>query len=361
MSKTIAIMTGGGDAPGLNAVIRAVVKRGVSGLGWRVLGITDSFDGLMTDPKGIRSLDRDDVRGILRMGGTILGTTNRGNPFEWEGRGDCSAEMATVLRSYGVEGLIGVGGDGTLGICYELMKRTGVPVIGVPKTIDNDVPFTDVTFGFDTAMSYAAEAVDRLHTTAESHERVMVLEVMGRDSGALALHSGTAGGADVILIPEIPFEMEPVIAKVSRRSAQHRNFSIVVVAEGAAQVGGEALYEAGPSGRVHLGGIGRLVAEKIAAATGLDTRYIVLGHLQRGGSPTPTDRILATRFGSHAVELVEAGRWGRMGAMGDGKMDSVPLDAVGVAPARSVPVAGDLMRAARGVGIVFGDEVCRLQ
>ena len=354
MSRTIAIMTGGGDAPGLNAVIRAVVKRSVTQLGWKVLGIEDSFDGLFEEPLGVHSMDRDTVRGILRLGGTILGTTNRGNPFDAPDR---AAEVTRRLRALGVDGLIACGGEGTMGICWRLMRETGMPVIGVPKTIDNDIPFTDVTFGFDTAMSYATDAVDRLHTTAEAHERVMVLELMGRHAGFLALHAGVAGGADVILIPEIPFRLDAVLGKLQRRSLKKRVFSIVVVSEGARPDGGDLFYrsDSGP-GSLKLGGVGRYVAEEIARRTPFDTRFIVLGHLQRGGSPTAFDRILATRCGNHAVDLALANHWGRMVAVVDGRMSSVPLEAVGEAPARQVTPDDDTLLAARGLGIVFGDE-----
>jgi len=361
MRKTVAIMTGGGDAPGLNAVIRAVVKRGVSDLGWRVIGIEDSFDGLLEDPWRIRELGRDDVRGILRHGGTILGTTNRGDPFMWRRKDgtvvDRSKEVADAFERLGVEGLIGIGGDGTMRICWTLMKEHGVPVIGVPKTIDNDIPLTDVTFGFDSAMSYATDAVDRLHATAESHDRVMILEVMGRDAGFIALHSGIAGGADVVLIPEIPFRMESVCAKIRRRKESHRLFSIMVVAEGARSEGQRQVYTRAPgSSKLKLGGIGRHVAEAVAQHTGLETRFNVLGHLQRGGGPTPHDRILATRFGNAAVDLVLDDAWGRMAAFVGGEIGSVPLKDVSEAEPRRVQVEGDLLRAARGLGIAFGDE-----
>jgi phosphofructokinase-like protein len=361
---TIAMMTGGGDAPGLNAVIRAVVKRGVSQLRWRILGIEDSFDGLLESPRRVVELHRNSVRGILTRGGTILGTTNHGNPFAWtsgpEPAADRSAEVVAALAELGAQGLIAVGGDGTMAICAELARRFGLRVVGVPKTIDNDICGTELTFGFDTAMAFATEAVDRLHATAEAHERVMVVEVMGRHAGHLALGAGVGGGADVILIPEIPFRYEPVVAKIQRRREFRRHFSIVVVAEGAAPAGGTLQHRAHPGARTEsLGGIGARVAEEIAQRTGLEVRCTVLGHLQRGGTPTPFDRVLASRMGNAAVELVEAGRYGRMVAIVDGRMSDVPIEAVVEGKCRGVDVLGDLVRTARGMGIVLGDEADR--
>ena len=358
--KTIAIMTGGGDAPGLNAVIRAVVKHGVTEMGWEVIGIEDSLDGLMETPRRIRVLGREDVRGILRLGGTILGTTNRGDPFEWDEGGkrvDRTTELAGALQDIGCEGLIAVGGDGTMSICCRLMEECGIKVVGVPKTIDNDIPGTEITFGFDSAMTFATEAVDRLHATAEAHDRVMVVEVMGRDAGHIALWSGLAGGADVILIPEIPFEWDPIIAKIKRRKAFRRHFSIVVVAEGAHPKGMDAIRTPAPgTGRMNLGGVGQLVTEQIATRTRVEARCTVLGHLQRGGNPTAFDRVLATRMGSAALGLVERGRWGHMVAVVDGKVSEIPLAVVKESPPRTVSLGADLLRSARGMGIVFGDE-----
>jgi phosphofructokinase-like protein len=357
--RSIAIMTGGGDAPGLNAVIRAVVKHGVSVLGWRVFGIKHSFDGLFTDPPGVIELNRDHVRGILRFGGTILGTTNAGNPFDYGRPGhkrDVSAEVVERLHLLGCEGLIAIGGDGTQVICARLAKERGLKVVGVPKTIDNDINATEQCFGFDSAMAYATDAVDRLHSTAESHDRVMVVEVMGRHAGWIALGAGIAGGADAVLIPEIPFELEPLIAKIGRRKAVHRGFSIVVVAEGAMPKGGRAFMEKTfNSGTLKLGGMGRHVAEAIAQATQIETRYTVLGHLLRGGTPTAHDRLLATRFGSQAVELVHRNKWGRMVAFRDGRIGDVPIDEAAKG-FRAVDPKGDLVSTARGMGIVFGDE-----
>ncbi|MSR74072.1 MAG: ATP-dependent 6-phosphofructokinase [Planctomycetes bacterium] len=358
--RTLAVMTGGGDAPGLNAVIRTIVKQGVTQLGWRVIGLEDSFDGLLETPLRIIDFDRDQVRGILTMGGTILGTTNHGDPFSFrESDGsvsDRSVEVAERLKLLGVEGLIAIGGDGSMGICSRLMKERGVPVIGVPKTIDNDIPGTEITFGFDTAAAFATEAVDRLHSTAESHERVMVLEVMGRDAGHLALASGLGGGADVILIPEIPFRWDAVLGKLMRRRAFKRHFSIVVVAEGAKPEGGSVTEHMNADGRKSHGGIGFLVADEIARRTGLETRCTVLGHLQRGGTPTPRDRVLASRMGHHAVELARRGEWGRMVAMRANRMDSVELSWLLTQTARQLSLDDDAISTARALGIVFGDE-----
>ncbi|MAB88419.1 MAG: 6-phosphofructokinase [Planctomycetes bacterium] len=356
--RCVAIMTGGGDAPGLNAVIRAVVKHGVSELGWRVIGIEDSLDGLLESPRRVHELGRESVRGILRLGGTILGTTNRGDPFAWGPDGkDRAAEIAPALRDLGCEGLIAIGGDGTLGIAARLAEQTGVKVLGVPKTIDNDIPGTEITFGFDTAAAFATEAVDRLHATAEAHDRVMVVEVMGRDTGHIAMHAGIAGGADVVLIPEIPFQWEPIVGKIQRRMAFRRHFSVVVVAEGATPVGCDPTRTAMPgSGRMNLGGIGQKVAEEIAQRAQVEARATVLGHLQRGGNPSAFDRVLATMMGSRAVEAIEEGRWGRMVALVNGGVTDVPLAEVVGQPPRRVNPTGSRVRTARGMGIVMGDE-----
>ncbi len=358
--RTVAVMTGGGDAPGLNAVIRAIVKQGVTQLGWRVIGLEDSFDGLLESPLRIIDFDRDQVRGILTLGGTILGTTNHGDPFkfrETDGSvSDRSTDVADRLKLLGVEGLIAIGGDGSMGICARLMKERGVQVIGVPKTIDNDIPGTEITFGFDTATAFATESVDRLHSTAEAHERVMVLEVMGRDAGHLALHAGLGGGADVILIPEIPFTWEAVLGKLMRRRAHKRHFSIVVVAEGAKPEGGQVLERTNADGRKSHGGMGQYVADEISRRTGLDSRCTVLGHLQRGGTPTPHDRVLASRMGHHAMELARRNEWGRMVAVRGNRMDSVELTWLLTQPCRQLPLNDDAISTARALGIVFGDE-----
>ncbi|MDP6528946.1 MAG: ATP-dependent 6-phosphofructokinase, partial [Gemmatimonadota bacterium] len=343
----IGILTGGGDAPGLNAVIRAVVKA-ATGRGWEVLGIEDGFEGLFGQD-GIRSLARDDVRGILQTGGTILGCSNRGDPFafpvERDGeivREDRSQEVVDRIRILGLDALVVVGGDGSLGIAQRLSEK-GIPVVGIPKTIDNDVPGTDATFGFNTACETAMDAIDRLHTTAASHQRVMVIEVMGRDAGWIALKAGAAGGGDVILIPEIPFDLEKVCRKVAEREARGARFSIVVVAEGARSIdGGKALLESAEdaaSGFERLGGMGERVAAAVHERLGVECRVTVLGHVQRGGSPSARDRVLGTRFGVGAVELVERKEFGRMVAIRGNQITSVALSEVG-GRTRPVPVDG---------------------
>src|SRR5689334_13022454 len=316
----VAISTGGGDAPGLNAVIRAVVLSAHQ-RGWQTYGIERGFDGLMRPAEaGIIKLDPDRVRGITHLGGTILGTTNRGNPFRWrelgpdgkEREADRSDDLIAAFQASGFDALITIGGDGSLKIGHDLWKK-GLPVVGVPKTIDNDVHGTVATFGFDTAVSTATEAIDKLHSTAESHERVMVVELMGRHAGWIALNSGVAGSADVILIPEIPFDMDKVCDKIRRREAEGRHFSIVVVAEGAAPKGGTVSLIDPTHER--LGGIAEKVAHSIEQMTGKETRSLVLGHLQRGGGPTTFDRMLALRFGAAAVRLVAERRFGMMVAL----------------------------------------------
>lgn len=360
--KRIGILTGGGDCPGLNAVIRAAVKHGVTHLGWEMVGIHDSFNGLLTTPFELTHLVRDSVRGILSKGGTILGTTNRGDPFSFPVKQadgsittvDRSEELVEALRILEIEGLICIGGDGTMRIAHRL-SQLGIKVVGVPKTIDNDIEATDVTFGFSTAVQVATDAVDRLHSTAESHDRVMVVEVMGRDCGWIALHSGISGGADVILLPEIPYCIKRVCDKVRRRQAAGRFFSIVVVAEGAMPQGGGASYlgDENTGGMPRHGGIGHRVAEEIHEQTDLDTRVTVLGHLLRGGTPSSADRLLATRFGSAAVRLVEQGGWGRMvSACGD-TISHVPLEDA-ISRLKRVDPNGEIIQTGRALGIEFG-------
>ena len=359
--KRIAILTGGGDAPGLNAVIRAVVKTACQEFTCEVLGVRDGFDGFI-DPGGVFPLTLQDVRGILPRGGTILGAANRGNPFARkvlrdgeEVVEDTSAQVIAGIRALALDALIVVGGDGTLHIAQELAVL-GVPVVGVPKTIDNDIGGTEVTFGFDTAVTTATEAIDKLHTTAESHHRVMVLELMGRDAGFIALHAGLAGGADVILIPEIPFNFASICRKINERRERGSFFSILAVAEGAHPAGGEQVISL-PGDSVYvprLGGIGQVVAEHIAKSCQVETRVTVLGHLQRGGSPTPYDRVLATRLGAAAVRLTAAGGFGRMVALQGGRITDLPL-ADALAIPRRVDPLGDIVHTARGMGICLGD------
>jgi 6-phosphofructokinase 1 len=354
----IGILTGGGDAPGLNAVIRAVVKAACNA-GIEVIGLEDSFDGLL-DPRHSRTLHPKDVTGILRLGGTILGTTNQGNPFEYpvdtpEGKIDYSDRVVETFNDMGLDALVVIGGDGTLGIAHQFYLK-GIPVVGVPKTIDNDIAGTTSCFGFDTAVSFAADAIDRLHSTAEAHRRVMVVEVMGRYAGWIALHGGIAGGADVILMPEIPYDLSKVAASIQTREKLGAKFSIVVVAEGAKPVGGAAtVMEKARAGHVErLGGVGALVAAKLDEMTGKEARYVVLGHLQRGGVPTPFDRVLATRLGGKAVELVRRGVFGKMVANHPPDIVPVPLADV-VGKTRTVPLDYDLIATARAIGVSFGD------
>ena len=350
-ARRIGVLTSGGDAPGLNAVIRAVVKAATT-FHIEVLGIEDGYEGLLGVPN-YRVLSSKDVRGLLPQGGTILGTTNKGhfNPGVDPMAPDSPHhQAAATVRELGLMGLITIGGEGTQGIALDLYKL-GIPVVGVPKTIDNDLAGTDRTFGFDTALLVATDAIDRLHTTAASHNRIMVLEVMGRHAGWIALHSGMAGGADVILIPEIPFSLEKIANKVRDREDGGSRFSIVVVAEGAMPAGGQAMYTSGN----RLGGIGQFVTAQLEALTGKDSRTVVLGHVQRGGSPTPYDRLLATRFGAAAVAAIVNRRFGEMVSLKAQEITTVPL-AEACGALKTVPVNSDLMLAARSLGISFGDE-----
>lgn len=355
--RKVGILTGGGDAPGLNAVLRAFVKRAVGQLGWEVHGVRDAFDGLLSTPKAVQPLRPRDCRGWLHRGGTALGTTNRGDPFAWHRGGgvvDRSEEVVQAVEALGLEGLVCIGGDGTQAIAWRLMSERGVPVVGVPKTIDNDIAATELTFGFQSAIDVATDALDRLHTTAESHDRVMVLEVMGRDAGHIALTAGIAGGADVVLIPEIPYSPEKVASKVHKRRAVGRPFSIVVVAEGAVPREDADRTDAERTARTRAaGGAAHRLSEALQPLVGGEIRVVVLGHLQRGGRPVPFDRVLATRFGVHAVDLVESGAWGRMVCLRDGRVADVGLDQVATG-ARGVDPHGELVRVARSVGVEFG-------
>jgi 6-phosphofructokinase 1 len=359
----IGILTGGGDAPGLNAVIRAVVKTAITTYGWRVTGIQDGFDGIIERGEGaLCSLTLSSVRGILPRGGTILGAANRGNPFARrvvrDGREvieDASGLVVERLRAGGIEALVVVGGDGTLRIAQALVEQ-GCVIVGVPKTIDNDLGGTDVTFGFDTALNTATEAIDKLHTTAEAHHRVMVVEVMGRDAGWIALHAGIAGGADVILIPEIPFHWEVLKQALEARSQGGAKFSIIVAAEGARPADGEQVFQSAGDGvttAARLGGIGNEVARRLGELTGMETRCTVLGHLQRGGRPTPFDRLLATRYGAAAVRLVAEGKYGHMVALRGSEITSVPIAEAIRVPKRIAPES-ERVQMARAMGMCFG-------
>ena len=358
--RRIAVNTGGGDAPGLNAVIRSIVLSSLR-RGWEVLGIRKGYEGLF-DTSKIMQLDRDSVRGITHLGGTILGTTNRNNPFEFPVQLpgeelkliDRSDELIENFNRLQIDALIAIGGDGSMRIANGLADK-GMPVVGVPKTIDNDLSGTVVTFGFDTAVTVATEAIDRLHSTAEAHERVFVVEVMGRYAGWIALHAGVSSTADVVLIPEIPYQIESVCDKIMDREARGRHFAIVVAAEGARPVGGGMVVTDQGAGReMLLGGIAEKVALDIHERTGKETRTVVLGHLQRGGTPTTFDRLLALRFGAAAVRMVAAGKTNVMVALDPPTVRAVPLE-VATERLKTVPLDCDTMLTARDLGICFGD------
>lgn len=359
--KCIGILTGGGDAPGLNAVIRAIVKTAHREYGMTVIGFENGFGGLIKNQA--KEITEADVVGILPRGGTILGTTNRDNPFHYPvTKGDkkvfvdVSDRVIENISIHGIEALIVIGGDGSLAIGKDLFDK-GLKVVGVPKTIDNDLSATDQTFGFDTALTTATEAIDKLHTTAESHHRVMVLEVMGRYAGWIALASGLAGGADVILIPEIPYNIDVVVDKINSRSKKRKKFSIIVVAEGAKPIDGEMVVKQHVEDSfdpIRLGGIGNVIAQDVEAATGKETRVTVLGHLQRGGSPTAFDRILATRYGAGAVNLVAKGEFGRMVCLRGQNIESTSLESA-IGEIRNVPVNGEMVKVTRQLGICLGD------
>ena len=362
--KRVAVLTGGGDAPGLNGVIRGVVRTAERIYGAEVYGFLDGFKGLIENRYIL--LDRSNTSGILHRGGTILGTSNRDNPFRFpagrdeEGRlkfRDVSDQAMANLEALGIQALIVIGGDGSMHIAQEFAQK-GLRVIGVPKTIDNDVNATDQTFGFDTAVNTVMEALDRLHTTAESHHRIMVVEVMGRYAGWIALHSGMAGGADVILIPEIPYDIEVIAEKIKHRCRQGKHFSMVTVAEGAVEKAGEMVVAArieDSTDPIRLGGVGQVVADKLARATGLESRATVLGHLQRGGSPTAFDRILTTRLGVRAMEAAAEGPWSQMAALKGTEITMVPIrDAID--NLKVIDRKSEIIHAAKAIGICFGDE-----
>lgn len=360
MKKRIGVLTGGGDCPGLNAVIRGIVKGAAIKRNWEVIGIEDGFDGLVHEK--MRVLGLDEVRGILPRGGTILGTTNRGNPFQYPMKHgdrtelvDLSDQVVANIEKMGIEALVAVGGDGSLRIALDLMKK-GVPVVGVPKTIDNDLMETDVTFGYNTALETATDALDKLHTTAESHHRVMVLEVMGRYAGWIALESGISGGSDVILLPEIPFSIDKICRTIEERSRRGSRFSIIVAAEGAFPQGGSRVVakgadETNPVER--LGGIGNYVAREVGKLLDMDTRVTVLGHLQRGGSPSTFDRCLGSRFGIKALELIDNREFGAMVCLRGRDIASVPIERA-VRQLKLVNPDGEMVRAAEDLGIMVG-------
>lgn len=361
--KRIAISTGGGDAPGLNAVIRAAVLSGIK-RGWEMYGIRDGYHGLLSPEQypegGIIRLNRVRVRGITHLGGTILGTSNRNHPMRYpitlpdgtKQEVDRTDEIIRAFALHGLDALITVGGDGSLEIAQVLAKK-GLPVIAVPKTIDNDLDKTDITFGFDSAVAFATEGIDRLHSTAASHGRVMVVEVMGRYAGWIALEAGIAGSADIILIPEIPYDLRKVSQKIQEREELGRFFTIVVVAEGARPLGGTFSVVGKEAGRAErLGGIGEKVAAEITSLTGKETRVVVLGHLLRGGTPSAYDRVIALRFGAAAVRALEQGLSNVMVALDGQKMKYVPIDEA-YGKMKSVPLDSDIIQTARDLGISF--------
>ena len=358
MRPRIGVLTSGGDCPGLNAVLRGVVLAAEK-LGWEVIGFRDGFEGLLR-PGDHVILDRKSTEGIMALGGTIIGTTNRGHFVAKVGAGDRTiipaeviAQAREILNKLGIKSLIIVGGDGSMTTALQL-QEAGINCIGVPKTIDNDLEATAMTFGFDSAVAAVVDALDRLHTTATSHKRVMVVEVMGRHAGWIALHGGIAGGADIILIPEIPFDYDKITSTIKARDAAGNLGSLVVVAEGARPKDGQQVMRESKDGEFRLGGIGDIVATEIAKRTGKETRSCVLGHLQRGGAPTTLDRILATRFGVKAVQLANEGHFGSMVSYQNYQVRHVPV-AEAVNRLRLVPPNGEMVQTARDVEISFGD------
>ncbi len=359
--KRIGILTGGGDCPGLNAVIRAVAKATMNG-GGEVVGIEDGYLGLIENR--LRVLTNQDVSGILTAGGTILGSCNKANPAKYampDGDGkwvlrDVRDQVVRHFNAAGLDAMVVIGGDGTMTGAADLIAR-GLNIVGVPKTIDNDLWATEITFGHDTAVNTASDALDKVHTTASSHHRVMVVELMGRYAGWIALHAGLASGADVILIPEIPFDLDKVAAKCLYRRQVGKGFTIIAVGEGAVPAGGKQFVshidETSPD-PIRLGGVGKFVSDELEKRTGLESRAIVLGHIQRGGTPTPHDRILATEFGYQAFKLLSAGQFGRMVVQQQGRIDSVPITEV-AGKVRTVPIDDILIQVARAIGTSFGD------
>lgn len=353
-------MTGGGDCPGLNAVLRAIVKTADNDYDLEVIGFIDGYEGLVEGRH--RQLNTKDVSGILARGGTILGTSNRANPFHYpilEGDDyiylDRSSQVLRTFESLGLDGLIAIGGDGTMAASAGMIDK-GLPIVGVPKTIDNDLPGTDVIFGFDSAFSTATEAIDKIHTTAQSHHRVMIIEVMGRYAGWLALLSGLAGGGDIILMPEFPYDIDAVCDAIKTRNAVGKNFSIVVVGEGVRQIGGKMVVKRTVKGSpdpIRLGGISHQIASQIEGLTNIECRVTILGHLLRGGSPTAFDRILATRFGAEAVHMVSRREFGQMVAMKKGQIGATPIKEV-AGVQRTITPDHPLLKTAQSLGICLG-------
>jgi len=354
VTMRIGISTGGGDCPGLNAIIRAFVKCAIRKHKIQVYGIEDSLDGLVDRPTRIRPLSEKDVRGILDRGGTILGTSNRGSPFKAaDGGAAVRARITEAWAENKLDGLIMIGGDGTQGMAMVMARELGIPLIGIPKTIDNDFGATQLSVGFMTAVDVAADAVARLQSTAEAHDRIMVVEVMGRSAGFIALNAGIAGGAHIILIPEIPYDYDALIRKIEERKKDGRQFCVVVVAEGAHEKGSAPQFRTSATGSTHLGGIGDVVARELYQRTGVATRVTVLGHIQRGGSPNPMDRILATAFGTHAANLAAEKKFGRIVCLNQGSVSDISYDDV-TRGATPLNPNSYMVQAAESVGICLG-------
>lgn len=356
--KRIAILTSGGDCSGLNAAIRAATLRAINHYGWQVFGVQRATQGLMQQPPDVIELSVEKVNSILTMGGTFLGTANQGNPFAFKlpdgAVEDRSSAIGEAYRTLGLDALIGIGGDGSISILEKLAKEHNINLVAIPKTIDNDVDVTEWSIGFNTAVNIATEALDRLHFTAASHSRVMILEVMGRDAGHIAINAGIAGGADVILIPEIPYSMEHMCQKILQQQRQGKNYCLIVVSEAVKNEQGEPVVCCDTSGKTVYGGIGNYLADRIAACTGAETRAIVLGHLQRGGIPSPMDRMIASAFGVAAVDLIAENKFDRMVAWQNRQVIDVPI-IDGIRQYRPVDRTGTVVKTARGLGIYLGD------
>ncbi|KAM3108411.1 ATP-dependent 6-phosphofructokinase [Phormidesmis sp. 146-33] len=357
-TKRIGILTSGGDCAGLNAIIRAVVFRAIGSYGWKVLGISRATQGLMSRPPEFVSLEIEKVDRLLTAGGTVLGTTNKGNPFAFPMADgelvDRSQEIIDGYHLLGLNAIIGIGGDGSMAILRRLAQQGNMNLVTIPKTIDNDVDITECSIGFDTAVNTATEALDRLHFTAASHSRVMILEVMGRDAGHIAISAGIAGGADVILIPEIPYTIANICDKLRERQEQGKNYSLVIVSEAVRTEEGEKISSTDPFGQSRYGGIGQYLANRISTCSGAETRVTVLGHIQRGGTPSPLDRLLASAFGVAAVDLIAEGKYDRMVGWRDRQVISVPIEQA-IARYCVVDPGSTLVKTARGLGIYLGD------
>jgi 6-phosphofructokinase 1 len=356
--KRIGILTSGGDCAGLNAVIRAVTHRAIGTYHWEVLGICRATQGLMSRPPQVMALDTEKVDEILIRGGTVLGTTNKGNPFAFPQPDgtvrDRSREIIEGYHQLGLDALIGIGGDGSLAILRKIAQQGNLNFVGIPKTIDNDVGLTERSIGFDTAVNIATEALDRLHFSAASHDRVMILEVMGRDAGHIAISAGIAGGADIILIPEIPYTIENICRKIQQRQEQGQNFCVVIVSEAVCTEAGEAVKISDRFGECRLGGIGQYLADRISACSGAETRVTVLGHIQRGGIPSPLDRLLASAFGVAAVDLIAAEQYDQIVTWQNRQVVSVPIESA-IGEYQAVDPNDTLVKTARGLGICLGD------